>query len=126
MVITMRAMGEVQVAVDEVVDMVSVRHCLMPAVRAVAMPGLMPTAPMGWGTCRRVLLGDIKPMFIDMVVMRVVEVSVMEIIGVAIMGDGRMSAVHTMLMPMLLMNGVVTHRGTPFVDWAGSGFVVTV
>lgn len=119
MVITMRAMGEVQMAGDQIINMVSVRHCLMSAVRAMAMSGLMPLAAMGRRASSRVLRGDVELMFIDMVTMRMMKMSVMEIIGVTIMDNGRMSAVRFMLMTMLLMNGVVTHCGTPFVDRVG-------
>jgi hypothetical protein len=55
MVITMRAMGEVQMAGDQIIDMVSVRHGLMSAVRAMAMSGLMPITPMGRRAGCRVL-----------------------------------------------------------------------
>ena len=72
MVITMRAMGEMQMAGDQIIDMVSVRHCLMSTVRAMAMSGLMPIAAMGRRASRRVLCGDVEPMFIDMVAMQMV------------------------------------------------------
>lgn len=119
MVITMRAMGEVQMAGDQIINMVSVRHCLMSAVHAMAMSGLMPLAAMGRRAPSWVLCGDTEPMFIDMVTMRMMKMSVMEIIGVAVMGDGRMPAVRSMLMGRMLMDGVVVHRKTPFVSRDG-------
>ncbi len=119
MVVTMRAMGEVQMASDKVIDMVAMGHRLMSAVRAMAMPGLMPIAAMGRSACRRISCGDIEPMFINMVVMQMVEVSVVQIIGVVIMDHGRMTTVRSMLMTMLLMNGMVVHCRTPFVGRVG-------
>ncbi|OQW30901.1 MAG: hypothetical protein A4E19_09150 [Nitrospira sp. SG-bin1] len=77
MIITVSAMGEVQVAGDKIIDMVTVRHSQMTAVRTMAMPGLMPIAAMAWRACRRVLCGDVELVFIDMVAMRMVEMSVM-------------------------------------------------
>lgn len=126
MVITMRAMGEVQMAGDQIVDMVSVRHGRMPAVRAVAMSGLMPLAAMGRCASSRVLRSDTEPMFIDMVAMRMMKMSVMEIVGVAIMGDGRMPAVRSVLMIVMLMNGMVAHRRTPFATGDGPDSIVKV
>ena len=126
MVITMRAMSEMQVARDEVIDMVTVRHGLMTAVGAVSMPGLMPLATMGGRASSRVLRGDTEPMFIDMVAMRMMKMSVMEIIGVTVMGDSRMPAVRSVLMTVMLMDGMVAHRRTPFVTGAVSGFVIKV
>lgn len=111
-------MGEVQVAGDQIIDMVSVRHCLMSAVRAMAMSGLMPIAAVAWRASRRVLGGDVEPMFIDMVAVDMVQVSVVQIVGVAVMCDGRMAAVSPMLIAMLIMNGVVVHCRTPFVSRA--------
>jgi hypothetical protein len=69
MIITMRAMREMQVARDEVIDMVSMGDSLMSAVRAMAMCRVVPVAPMGRSACRRVLDGDRELMFIDMVAM---------------------------------------------------------
>ena len=59
---------------------------------------------MGWSACRRVLCGDAELMFVDMIAVQMVEVSVMQIIGVTIMDHGRMSAVRSMLMGMMLMD----------------------
>ena len=119
MVVAMGSVGEVQVAVDEVVSVVSVGHSRMSAVRTMAMADLMPVAAMGRSACRRVLFGDVEPMFIDMVTMQMVQMSVVEIVGVAIMGDGRMPAVRIMPMIVVLMNGVVFHCRTPFVGQVG-------
>jgi len=115
MVVTMRAMGEVQMAGDQIINMVSVRHRLMSAVRAMAMFGLMPFAAMGGGASRRVLRGDTEPMFIDMVAVRMMKMSVMEIIDMTVMEDGQMPTVRSVLMGVMLMDGVVAHRRTPFV-----------
>jgi hypothetical protein len=43
-----------------------------------------------------------------------VEVSVVQIIGMAIMDNGRMATVRSMLMTMLLVNRMVAHGETPF------------
>lgn len=126
MVIAMRAMGEVQMTGDQIIDMVSVRHGLMSAVRAMAMSGLMPLTAMGRRASSRVLHGDTEPMFIDMVTMRMMKMSVMEIVGVAIMGDGRMPAVRSVLMIVMLMNGMVAHRRTPFVTGVGADSIAEV
>jgi hypothetical protein len=126
MVVTMRAMGEVQVTGDQIIEMVSVRHCLMSAVRAMAMFGLMPLAAMGRRACRRVLRGDTETMFIDMIAVQIVQMPVMEIVGVATMADGRMPTVRSVLVIVMLMDGVVMHCRTPFVGREGSDVVFRV
>ena len=119
----MSAVGKVEMACNEVVDMVAMGHCEMAAVRAMAMSGLVPVAAMGWGACLWVLSGDVEPMFIDMVSMDMVQVSVVQIIDMAVMCHGRMAAVCPMLMAMLIMNGVVVHWRTPFVGWPSGGLL---
>ena len=86
----------------------------------------MPIAAMGWSACRRVLCGDAELMFVDMIAVQMVEVSVMQIIGVTIMDHGRMSAVRSMLMGMMLMDGMVFHRKTPFVSRDGPDCLLKV
>lgn len=119
MVITMRTMGEVQMAGDQIIDVVSVRHGLMPAVRAMVMSGLMPLAAMGRRASSRVLRGNAQPMFIDMVVVWMVQMSIMQVVDVAVMGDGRMPAVGSVLMGVLFVDGVVVHQRTPSVNRTG-------
>lgn len=126
MVIAMRAMGEVQMAGDQIIDMVSVRHGLMSAVRAMAMSGLMPLAAMGRRASSRVFRSDTEPMFIDVVAVWMMKVSVMEIIGVVVMGDSWMPAVRSVLMTVMLMDGMVAHRRTPFVTGVGADSITEV
>lgn len=126
MVIAMRAMGEMQVTRDKVIDMVAVRHGLMPAIRVMAMFRLMPIAAMGRSACRRVLYGDVELMFIDMVAMRMVKMSVMQIVGVSVMDNSWMATVRSMLMTMLLMNRMSAHCRTPFVGRVGYDMLLTL
>jgi hypothetical protein len=124
MVIAMRAMGEVQMAGDQIINMVSVRHGLMSAVRAMAMSGLVPLAAMGRRASSRVFHGDTEPMFIDMIAVWMVQMSIVQVVGVTVMGDGRMPAVRSVLMGVMLMDGVVAHRRTPFLGRTGYDLTV--
>ena len=126
MVITMRAMGGVQMAGDQIINMVSVRHGLMSAVRAMAMSGLMPLAAMARRASSRVFRSDTESMFIDVVAVWMMKMSVMEIVGVAIMGDGWMPAVRSVLMIVMRMNGMVAHRRTPFVTGVSADSIAEV
>lgn len=65
-------------------------------------------------------------MFIDMVAMQMVKMAVMEIIGVVVMGDSRMPAVRSVLVGVMLMDGVGIHRGTPFVSKDSFDFILPV
>ncbi len=58
MVVAVIAVRMMQVTVDEVVDMVAVRHGLMTATRAVNVTGLVTRAAMLRGAAGRVLATD--------------------------------------------------------------------
>jgi hypothetical protein len=119
----MRAMGEMQVTRDEVIDMVTVRHSLMTAVGAVAMPVLMPIAAMVRCAISGVGPRDVEPMFIDMIAMNVVQVPVVQIILMIPVANGLMAAVGAMLVTVPIMYGVIAHGRTPFVGRANGGFL---
>lgn len=111
---------------DQIINMVSVRHGLMSAVRAMAMSGLMPLAAMARRASSRVFRSDTESMFIDVVAVWMMKMSVMEIVGVAIMGDGWMPAVRSVLMIVMRMNGMVAHRRTPFVTGVSADSIAEV
>jgi hypothetical protein len=121
MIITMRAMSEMQVARDEVIDMVTVRHGLMTAIGAVSMPGLMPIAAMVRCAVSGVGSRDVEPMFIDMIAMDVVQVPVVQIILMIPVANGLMAAVGAMLVTVPIMYGVIAHDRTPFMVGADGG-----
>jgi hypothetical protein len=100
MVITMRAMSEMQVARDQIIDMISVRHRLMSAVDAVPMSGLMPITAMVRCALSGVGRRDVEPMFIDMIAMDVVQVSVVQIILMVAVTNGLMAALGAMFVGM--------------------------
>jgi hypothetical protein len=117
----MSAVGEVQVTIDDVVDVVSVRHSLMTAVGAMMMSSLMPAAPMGRSACCRVLLRDTELMFIDMIAVDVVQMPVVQIILMIAVANGLMAAVGAMLVTVPIMYGVIAHRRTPFMVGGDGG-----
>jgi hypothetical protein len=63
-------------------------------------------------------------MFIDMIAVWMVQMSIVQVVGVTVMGDGRMPAVRSVLMGVMLMDGVVAHRRTPFVTGDGPDSIV--
>ncbi|MCP9469392.1 MAG: hypothetical protein NNA31_05245 [Nitrospira sp.] len=114
MIVAMGSMGEVQMAGNQVINMVSVGNSLMAAGGAMAMARLVTSAAMGRRTGGRILLRDIQAMFVDMVAMEVMQVAVMQIIRVAVMKNGRMAAPGSMLMIMLIVNRMIAHGGGSF------------
>ncbi len=113
MVVAVGAMGKVQVAADDIVHMVAMRNGLMPAARSVAMAALMFVASVCRGAGSRILAGDGERMLVHVVPMDVVQVAVVEIVGMIIMGDGLVSAVRSMLVAMMVVDCMVAHDRTP-------------
>lgn len=65
MVVTMIAVGMVQVALDEIIDMVAVGHRLVPAIGAVFVRDLVTAAIMVGCAALRVLRIDFQDIFLD-------------------------------------------------------------
>jgi hypothetical protein len=91
-VVAVVAMRMVQVAIDEVIDVVAMRHGFMTATRSMNMAFAMSRALM----LRRAPVGvggrNLDHMLIDMPVVHVVQMTIMQVIDVAIMADGGMAA----------------------------------
>ena len=85
----------------EVVDVVAVWHSLVPAAGTVNVPGCMTAAVMRWRTRIRIGLVYLYDVLIDMIVMGMVEVTVMKIIHMVTVTDGRVATIDTMLMGMI-------------------------
>jgi hypothetical protein len=106
MVVAVVVVRVMTVAADAVVDVVAVRHRVVSAAGAVAR--LMPAAAMVGGAHLGVLAWHLDHVLVDMAFVRVVEVTIMQIIDVAAVADGRVATARTMLMSMVGMG----RRGT--------------
>ncbi len=93
----------VEVAVVQVVDVVTVRDGNVPATRTVLV---------------RVVLVDRVPLsgaFVPVVFVLVVEVAVVQVVDVVTVGDSDVPAARTMLMGVILVNDVLSsHSAQPF------------
>src|SRR5438477_12629027 len=88
---------------DAVVDVVAVRDCLVAAIGAVDMAGRMPAAAVIRGAPVGVVAGDINHVLVHMVVMRMVQVTIVQIIGVSGVSHGRVAATCSVLVSMVGM-----------------------
>jgi hypothetical protein len=88
----MVAMRVVQMAVDQVVDVVAMRYGLVAAARAVHVAGFVPGAAVGRGADRGVAGADLDHVLIDMVAMGVVQVAVVQVVHVVAVAHGGMAA----------------------------------
>jgi hypothetical protein len=98
-----------EVAADEIVDVVAVRHARVTAGRAVRMRLVVRAAGVRRRAAREVLtaLGD--QVLVDVVAVDVVQVPVVQVIDVPLVLDGRMAAACAVLVRVALVRAVIVH-----------------
>ncbi len=110
MVIAVIAMWMMQVVVHQVVDMIAMRHGLMPAVRAMNVFG--PVARTVMAVCAVLWIdgGHLQDMFVYLIRISftgVMQVTIVEVAHVAIVTDRGMAAATSVV---VIMTGVVLMR----------------
>jgi hypothetical protein len=103
----------VKVPIDEVVDVIAVRHRVVPAVRAMDVTIRVPIALMT-GRARVGVSGiDSDRAFVDVITMHRVEMSIVQIVDVAVVPDRAMATVRAVYMLVVGVNLVLVHRIPP-------------
>ena len=95
-VIAVIAMRMVQATVHEIVDMVTMLHRFMSAMRTVHVFAVDLGRALR-GICR----ADCEDMLVDVIAVHMVEMPIVQIIHMSIMADRRVPAIRAMLMPMI-------------------------
>lgn len=113
MIIAVPTMGVVEVAVDQVVDVIAVRNCRMTAVGGVHVRGGVAMAGVVRRAAGRVRWVDRDRAFVDMVVVHHMQMPVVQIVDVAAVLDGEMAAVDTMNMVVGGVRAVGRHKRSP-------------
>jgi hypothetical protein len=104
MVVAVAIVLVVQVAIDQVIDMVAVRDRRVSASRSVHVVGRVGRADMSAGAGGWVLSRDLQDMLFDHSVEgRVMQVSIVEVVDMSIMFDCRMPAVFSVDMVMVFV-----------------------
>jgi len=94
MVIAVPIVLVMQMAIDQIVDVITVGDCRMPAPRSVNVVGAVSRADMTSGASCWVLDRDLQDMLLDLTVCGgVVQVPIVQVIDVSIVLYGGMSAV---------------------------------
>ena len=81
--------------------MVAVWHGLMPTAGTVGVPGIMSVAGMVGGTPLRIGGVHVNDVVVHMILVGVMEVTVVKIIHVVAVTDGRVATIGAMLMVMI-------------------------
>src|SRR5262249_38334747 len=104
-VVTMIAVGVVQVAVDQVVGMVAVGNLLVAAAGAVLVAGVVCPA----GGTRRAVRGvgvvHLPPVLLDVRAVEVVQVAAGQVVGMGLVANGRVATAGTVLVIVALVMG---------------------
>ena len=113
MIIAMIAVRVVQVALHEVVGVLGMRNRGVAAVIAVHVRGVVARASVVRGALGRVGGGHRERVLVEMVAMRMVEVAVMQKVGMTFVLKGGMSAAGGVYV-IVLMGGMVVRVGHEF------------
>lgn len=105
MVVAVIAVRVVKMSRDPIVHMLAVWHRILAASGPVDMTRVVPTAAMVGGAAVRVLACHLDHVLVDMTFVRVVEVTIVQVVGVAGVTHSGVSTARTVLMRMVGMGG---------------------
>ena len=109
MIVTVIAMGMVEVTVNQIVDVIAMRHCFMTASRTMHKVRRMTTTGVSRSAGVGIHIANFHDMFFDFAVLtNMMQVSVMQVINVVAMLDASMFAVGAVLVVMVFVD--VRHR----------------
>ena len=106
----MIAVRMMQVVGDAVIDVVAMRDRFVTAIGAMDMTGLMAAAAVVRGAGVGIAARHLHHVLVDMIVVRVVEMPVMQVVDVAAMAHGGVTATRPMAMGMVGVAGVGAGR----------------
>jgi hypothetical protein len=108
-VVAMAAVYMVQVVVDQIIKVCSMRNFLVPAMGAVLVVGFMPLARMLWCATIRILAGNLDSNTVVVIAVAHVHVAFVKIGSLVSMPDGYVPAACAMNVIMLFVAMVTVH-----------------
>lgn len=109
MVVTVIAVHVVQVSVDEVIDVITVRDREMSAAFAMHMVSVVSVAAVALGAARRVPIAHFEGALDDLAVLEAMQVPVVEVIDVVAMLHAQVATVGTVLVVVIRVVVRVLH-----------------
>ena len=97
MIVAVAAMGMVQVAIHQVIDVIPVGYCLMAAVRAVNVRLIMPGTVVARCAFLRIHRAHLNAMVVHLIAVWIVQVAIVKIVRMAVVLHSRMATVRAML-----------------------------
>ncbi len=105
MVVAMAVMGVMKMVIDQVVDMLAVRHGFMSTAGAMRVLLRMSLALMFRSAIFGIVTRYTDHMFVDMVIMGVVQMAIVQIIDMTIVHDARVPTFRAVRMSMIFVLG---------------------
>lgn len=102
-VIAMVAMLVVQPTIDQIVDMIAVRHRFVAATRTVEMPVIMTRMVLDWMATAWIGCADFDHMLIDMIAMWVVQMAIVQVVNMVTVLYGSVTATGAVFMVMMFV-----------------------
>jgi len=99
----------VQMAIDQIIHMAAVRDGFVAAIRTVDMPGVMAGACVTGRAGVRVGGVDGQIMLVEVVAVGLMEVAVVDVVGVAVMLDGSVAATGSVDVGMVVVDLMRLH-----------------
>jgi hypothetical protein len=107
-IVAVTIMGVMQMAIDQVVYMIAVGHCFVPAVVAVLMCSTVACTIVTARAIRGIRCVDLKPVLINVAIVERVQVAIVEVVGVSVVDNRCMATARTVLMCVVSMNCVLS------------------
>jgi hypothetical protein len=112
-IVAVRAVGVMEVAAHDVVRVISVRDGVVTARFAVDVAGVVALAVMGRRAGGRVRCADGERVLVDMIAVHVMQMAVVQVVGVPVMLDRLVAAARAVRVVVALVLYVITHRFRP-------------
>lgn len=105
MIVAVIAVGMMKMARDQIIDMIAVRNLLVPAVRVVAVSGFVASTIMLRRARSGVLSGDPDPVLLKILPFGMMQMSVVQVIDMAIVFDSGMTAIRAVVVGVAFVDG---------------------
>ena len=104
MIVAMTIMRMMEMPVNQIVHVISVRNCLMSTIRTMLMGRFMRTAIVCGSAAIWIHISDLNAVLLDLTILALMmEMAIVEIIGMTIMLNRSVSTVRAMLVVVILV-----------------------
>ena len=109
----MVAVRVMQVAVDQVIDVIAMRDRGVPAPRAVFVSAIVGATIVFWSAARGILAANLQSVLVHVIAVLMVEMRIVEIIGVSVVVHCHMTAAAAVGVWMICMDFMFSVHSHP-------------